>query len=133
MSAPKLYVTAGILHRSAESLQAMQRRVLRLRRIRAISAERAAQVLFDLDSLDYPDELPDQLGFILSHKDLFPDFSVIRGTVIDREPGRSMLFSHALADFIGHYRAVHGALPGEPLPVYAAGSMADHLQRRGFK
>src|SRR3981189_1975950 len=66
MTAPTLYAMVGLLHRSAETVQATQRHVLRLRRRRVISAERAAQTLYDLDTLDFPDQLPDQLGFLLA-------------------------------------------------------------------
>ena len=135
MSTPTLHVLSGILFRSDETLIAIKRAVLRARRARLISAERAADLTYGLDELDYPDELADIVGFLLCHRDVLGvDWTVhIRGTVLNRMPGESILFRDALLAYVSSYRSEWGMLPGEPYPAYEPGSLADHLQRRGFK
>jgi hypothetical protein len=129
MSAPTLIITSGILHRSDESLTAIRHAVLRLRRQRSITRERAADALYDLEYLDYQDELADQLGYLLANPDLFPDpFALIRGSVLNRDPARSRLFRDELADYIAFFRGEHVLLPGE-VPVYQTG--ADQCARTG--
>lgn len=135
MSAPTLHLLTGILFRSDETLIAIKRAVLRARRARLITAERAADLTYGLDELEYPDELADIVGFLLCHRDVLGvDWTVhIRGCVVDRMPGESMLFRDALQAYVAAYRAQWVMLPGEPCPVYEPGSLAEHLQRRGFK
>jgi hypothetical protein len=135
MSAPTLHLLTGILFRADETLIAIKRAVLRARRARHISADRAADLIYGLDELDYPDELADIVGFMLCHRDVLGvDWTVhVRGCVINRVPGESPLFSDALHGYVAAFRAAYGCLPGEPFPQYEPGSLADHLQRRGFK
>ena len=126
MTAPTLIVISGILHRSDESLAAIRNAVLRLRRQRLITRERAADALYDLEYLDYRHELSDQLGFTHANPDLFPDpIALIRGSVLNRNPAQSRLFRDEIADYIEFFRCEHGLLPGE-LPIYHAS--ADHRE-----
>jgi len=135
MSTPTLYVLTGIIFRSDETLIAIKRAVLRARRARLIAAERAADAFYGVDEIEYPDELADIVGFLLCQRAVLGvDWAVhIRGCVINRVPGESMLFRDALHGYVAAFRAAYGCLPGEPFPQHEPGSLADHLQRRGFK
>lgn len=129
MSAPTLIVISGILHRSDESLAAIRNAILRLRRQRLITRERAADALYDLEYLDYRHELSDQLGFTHANPDLFPDpIAPIRGSVLNRDPAQSKLFRDEIAGYIEYFRGEHDLLPGE-VPIYQ--TETDHCARTG--
>jgi len=131
---PVLHVTSGILHDVEATQRAIVGVILRARRTRAISAKRAHAAFYDFLELDY-DDLGHQCGYLLANRDVFGvDFTVhIRGRVINRMPGESVIFRNAVRVYVTMFRSENGCLPGEPFPQYEPGSLADHLQRRGFK
>ncbi|SOE59051.1 hypothetical protein SAMN05414139_01466 [Burkholderia sp. D7] len=134
MSAPTLHLLTGVLFRSDETLIAIKRAVLRARRARAITAELAADAFYGVDEIEYPD-LADTIGFMLANRRALGVewWTYIRGCVINRVPGESMLFRDALQAYVTAYRGQWGMLPGEPFPAYEPGSLAAHLQSRGWK
>jgi len=130
---PVLHVTSGILHDVEATQRAIVAVILRARRTRAISAKRAHAAFYDFLELDY-DGLAENCGYLLANRDVFGVewWTYIRGCVVDRVPGQSVLFRDALLAFVAAYRVDWGMLPGEPFPPYPPESLAGHLQARGF-
>lgn len=130
---PVLHVTSGILHDVEATQRAIVGVILRARRTRAISAERAHAAFYDFLELDY-DGLAEQCGYLLANRDVFGvDFTVhIRGRVVNRMPGESVLFCDAVRSYVAAFRAEFLMLPNEPFPAYPVDSLSDFLRRRGF-
>lgn len=126
-------INGFLLHDSDKTIIAIKSVIVRRRRNREISAERARDAMFDIEMLDYQD-LECQVAYLMCNKDVFgTDYhTVIRGCVLTRAFGKpAMRFRDALHAFVAETRSQNGCLYGEPFPVYALNGVADFLQRRG--
>lgn len=125
-------INGVLMHDSFGTIIAIKAAIVRMRRRRAITAERARDAYLDLLEVDY-DDLECHLSYAIQNRDLFGDdyTAVIRGRVLARQIGRPVLFREALEQFVRETRARNGALYGERVPSYAPQGLAAHLQKHG--